>query len=80
MATMSIRIPNSLHETVKELADLEGVSMNQFIAIAVAEKTSAYKAERYFRKRAARASKKAFERVLDAVPDVPPLEEDRLED
>ena len=41
MSTLSIRLPDSLHKKVKELARQEGISMNQFIALAVAEKMSA---------------------------------------
>ncbi len=41
MNTMSIRFPKSLHKKIKELADQEGVSMNQFITLAVTGKMSA---------------------------------------
>ena len=41
MITISIRLPNYLHNTVQQLAEKEDVSRNQFITLAVAEKISA---------------------------------------
>jgi predicted HicB family RNase H-like nuclease len=41
MSTPSLRLPESLHQNVRELAEREGISINQFIATAVAEKMSA---------------------------------------
>lgn len=31
MSTLSIRLPDSIHEKIKELAKKEGISMNQLI-------------------------------------------------
>ena len=39
MTTLSLRLPESLHRGVKELAKQDGISINQFIAVAVAELT-----------------------------------------
>ena len=41
MSTLSLRLPDSLHEKVRELAAQDGISINQFIATAMAEKMSA---------------------------------------
>ena len=41
MSAMSLRLPNSLHEAAKELAEREGVSVNQLVASALAEKLAA---------------------------------------
>ena len=41
MSTLSLRIPNSLHEQIRQLAKREGISRNQFVASAAAEKMSA---------------------------------------
>ena len=41
MSAFTIRLPDSLHDQVRELAERDNISMNQFIAIAVAEKVSA---------------------------------------
>ncbi|CAN5905058.1 hypothetical protein BH23ACT11_BH23ACT11_04070 [soil metagenome] len=41
MSALSIRLLESLHKQVKELSECKGISINQFIAVAVAEKMSA---------------------------------------
>jgi LDH2 family malate/lactate/ureidoglycolate dehydrogenase len=38
MSALSIRLPNSLHVRVRELAAREGISINQLVATALAEK------------------------------------------
>jgi predicted transcriptional regulator len=57
MSTFTLRLPSSLHRGVKQLAEREGVSMNQIIATAVAEKLSALMTEDYLAERAARGSR-----------------------
>ena len=37
MSTMSLRLPESLHRKVRELAEQDGVSINQFVTTALAE-------------------------------------------
>ena len=78
MSTLSIRLPESLHKQVKKLAKSEGISMNQFIALAVAEKMSALMTVDYLNERARRGSKEKFEAVLSKVHDREPLEYDKL--
>ena len=51
MSTLSLRIPNSLHEQIRQLAKREGISINQFVASA-AEKMAALLTEEYNEKRA----------------------------
>ena len=72
MSMMSLRLPDSLHRKVRELAAKESISINQFIATAVAEKMSALLTEDYLTERARRANPAAFDRILARVPDVPP--------
>jgi len=79
MSTVSLRLPSSLHRGVKELARREGVSMNQIIATAVAEKLSALMTEDYLAERGRRGSRERFEAALRKVPDVEPDETDRLD-
>ncbi|MEZ4733057.1 MAG: hypothetical protein R3E79_38670 [Caldilineaceae bacterium] len=52
--------------------------MNQFIAVAVAEKISALATEEYICKRARRASRTKFEAALAQVPHAEPDEQDRI--
>jgi hypothetical protein len=78
MSALSLRLPESLHKQVKELAEKEGISINQFVTSAVAEKMSALVTEDYLGKRAAKGKRKAFDAVLKKVPPVKPDERDRL--
>jgi len=78
MSTISLRLPDSLHETVRELAEKEHVSINHFIALAVSEKISALMTEEYLAERAKRGDRAKFEAALAKVPDVEPEEQDRL--
>lgn len=78
MVRLSIRIPDSLHNQIRKLAEAEGVSINQFIATAVAEKVSALDTLDYLAERAARGDRSLFEAALRRIPDAPPAEEDAL--
>ena len=78
MGALSLRLPESLHKKLGELAEQEGISINQLITSAVAEKMSALMTEEYLAARAKRASRSKFEAVLAKVPDVEPEEADRL--
>ena len=64
MSTLSIRLPDSLHKRIKQMAAVEGISMNQFITLAVAEKMSALVTVEYLEERAKRGSRQKFEAVL----------------
>jgi len=77
MSTISIRLPDSLHQMARTIAAEDHVSMNQFIASAVAEKVSAVATESYLKERAERASADKFRSALAAVPDSEPENFDR---
>jgi hypothetical protein len=78
MSTLSLRLPESLHRELRELARREGVSINQVISSAVGEKVASLRTLDYLRERARRGSRRRFEQVLAIVPDVEPEETDRL--
>jgi len=78
MTTISLRLPKSLHETARQLAKREHVSINQLIVLALAEKISALATDDYLNERAQRGSRAKFESALSKVADVEPAEEDRL--
>ncbi|MFK8077415.1 MAG: toxin-antitoxin system HicB family antitoxin [Granulosicoccus sp.] len=78
MSTMTVRLPESLHDQLKDLAKAEGISINQFLVVAAAEKMSALKTIEHLEVEAKLASHKGFESVLKKVPDVQPDEADRL--
>lgn len=78
MSTLSLRLPDSLHAKVRELAERDGVSITQFVTTAVAEKVTALVTEEYIEERAVRGSQAAFRDVLARVPDTEPDEDDKL--
>ena len=78
MSNLSLRLPDSLHETAKKLAKDDHVSMNQFVTVAVAEKVAALMTEDYLEQRAKRGSRAKFEEILSRVPDDEPEEYDRF--
>ena len=65
MANYALRVPESLMEYARQVAQEEGVSMNQFFVTAIAEKVSALKTEAFFRERAARASEYPGDALAD---------------
>jgi hypothetical protein len=78
MSTISLRLPESLHETVRQLAKKENVSINQFITVALAEKISALMTEDYLEDRARRGDRRKFEKAMGGVSDAEPEEYDQL--
>lgn len=78
MSTISVRLPDSLHQMAKTIAADDHISMNQFIASAVAEKVAALATETYLKQRAERASADKFRAALAAVPDQEAEEFDKL--
>lgn len=79
MSTISLRLPEYLHEAVRKLAQEENVSINQFVTLALAEKVSALMTEDYLEERARRGSRSKFEAAMSKVADIEAKEYDRLE-
>jgi hypothetical protein len=78
MSTISLRLPDSLHESVRNLAKEDNISINQFVATAIAEKMSALTIEKYLSERAEKGSKKKFKTALSKVKDIEPDATDKL--
>lgn len=78
MSTLSLRIPESLHRKIKDLAEVEGISINQFLSSAAAEKMSALMTVSYLKKEAMKGNWSEFEKILEKVPSVEPEDADRL--
>ncbi|MBE2236357.1 MAG: toxin-antitoxin system HicB family antitoxin [Caldilineaceae bacterium] len=76
MTTLSLRLPESLHKGVQAAAKRDGISINQFVATAVAEKLAALLTEDYLAERAERASREIYLAALDQVPDIEPVKDD----
>ena len=71
MTALTIRLPNSVHESIKALARKDGISVNQFIASAAAEKMASMQTLDYLRREAALGKRENFEKFLKLVPDAP---------
>ena len=78
MNNISLRLPDSLHRSLRDLAERDTVSINQFITTAVAEKVSALATESYLNERAQRADKRKFKKVLAKVAKRPTQTGDEL--
>lgn len=78
MSSLSLRLPDSLHRKIRELAQRDDVSINQFIASAAAEKAAALLTVEYLEERAGRADAGLLDRILRRVPDVPPVAGDEV--
>ena len=78
MSTLSLRLPNSLHEKIRQLSKEEGISINQFVASAAAEKMASLLTEGYLKRRASKADANRFKMILDKVPDVEPEDYDKI--
>ena len=76
-STYPLKLPTSLKEAAAELAKIDGVSLNQFIASAVAEKVGTLRtASEFLRQRAGSAKPKDLVKFLRKAPKAPPIEGD----
>lgn len=91
MGALTVRLPDSLHDRVRDLADRDGISMNQFVMLAVSEKITRLDADAQFAhldalKRLGHAVAEEegkdpdqfMKDLLDRVPDTEPSPEDRV--
>ena len=77
-STYPLRLPRSIKAAVEKLAKEEGVSLNQFVATAVAEKLAAMSTAAFFSKRRERADFEAFRSILTRKGGQPPKAGDEL--
>lgn len=63
-SNVALRLQESLLEEARRVSESEGVALNQFINVAVAEKLSALRTEEYFRGRAERGNVMKAKRLL----------------
>jgi predicted DNA-binding ribbon-helix-helix protein len=78
MSTLSLRLPNSLHERLREIAASEGISINQLVTLAAAEKVATILTLDYLEARASRGDLRSFDRLLARVPAVPAAAGDEI--
>ncbi|PKD38242.1 toxin-antitoxin system HicB family antitoxin [Methylomonas sp. Kb3] len=77
-STYPLRLPRSVKAAVEKLAKEEGVSLNQFVATAVAEKLAAMNTAAFFSERKNRADFDAFKKILTREGGQPPRTGDEL--
>ncbi len=78
MSTLSLRLPESLHNELRELSKREGISINQLAASALGEKMAALMTQDYLEERAKRGNRKKFDMALAKVKSGKPDLRDQL--
>ncbi len=79
-AAYPLKLPASLKATAERMAREDGVSLNQWIITAVAQKVGTAEATaEFFKRRAGGATGQGLTRFVARAPDVPPMEGDELE-
>ncbi len=71
MTALTVRLPNSVHQKVRELALRDEISVNQFIAAAVSEKMASVMTLDYLKLEAAKGKRSDFDYFLGLVPSAP---------
>jgi hypothetical protein len=78
-ATYPLKLPLSIKKAAARLAKEDGVSLNQWIAVAVAEKVGVVEtAAEFFGKRAGKATGEGPMKYLQKAPRVRPEPEDEI--
>ena len=78
LTTYPLRLPRSLRTGVERFSKQDGISINQFVSIAVAEKLAMLQAEVYFSERSARADMSAFDALMQRTTGVAPQAGDEM--
>lgn len=74
-----LHLPQSLKDTATRLALEDGVSLNQWIVAAVAQKIGAVEtANDFLKARAGNATRGDLTKLLDNAPETPPIPEDAI--
>ena len=74
MTTLQAKIPDSLYQQLQTFVLQQKLSIDQFVTLALGEQLASC----YLEVRAKRGSWEKVQRILAKVPDVEPLEYDRL--
>jgi hypothetical protein len=78
--TYPLKLPASIKRAAERLAKEDGVSLNQWISVAVAQKVSVVEtAADFFRRRAGTTKAEDLKAFLDRAPDVPPMPGDEID-
>jgi hypothetical protein len=78
-ATYPLKLPISIKKAAQRLAKEDGVSLNQWIAAAVAQKVGVVEtAAEFFKKRAGDSTGGGFMKFLRNAPNLPPDQQDTI--
>ena len=77
-STYPLRLPRSVKAEVERRAKEDGISINQFVATAVAEKLAVMNTVAFFAERRNRANFKAFDRIMRRRGGEPPAADDKI--
>jgi hypothetical protein len=80
MSQITVKVPDWVIKQAEEISRREQIPLDQFVALAMAEKVSSLLTVEYLEQRAKRGSVERFRAALAKVPDVEPDPGDRLED
>ena len=78
-STYPLRLPHSIKAEVERVAKADGISINQFVATAVAEKLSAMNTAAFFAERRGKADFVAFDRIMGRAGGAAPAAEDTVD-
>jgi hypothetical protein len=76
MSALSVSVPDSVMSGLEKISSQEGISINQFVNAAIAEKISVFLSDEYAQERALRGDRESFLAVLNKAPDVEPTPPD----
>ena len=77
-STYPLRLPRSVKAEVERRAKADGISVNQFVATAVAEKLAVMNSAAFFAERRERADFAAFDRIMRRRRGEAPEPDDRI--
>ena len=78
--TYPLKLPQSINRAAERLAKEDGVSLNQWISVAVAQKVGVVEtAAELLGNRAGNATPEDLRKFLAAAPDVPPMPGDEID-
>lgn len=77
-STYPLRLPRSVKAEVERRAKADGISVNQFVATAVAEKLAVMNTEAFFAERRTRANFPAFDRLMRRKRGEAPQPDDKI--
>ena len=78
MKTIQVRLPDHIHEKLKDLAKEEGISLNNFIVSSIFNEVIRQETRDFFKKVATSFDPQEFAEALAAIPDVLVPESDKI--